>query len=63
MQEDDFVQQVTLLVKEVLPEQYIPIQKANLYYQITVDNNLEVTLDLKSRNVAILHFKLIFAFF
>jgi len=47
MQEDEFVQQVTLLVKEVLPEQYIPIQKANLYYQITVDNNLEVTLDLK----------------
>ncbi len=47
MQEDDFVQQVTLLVKEVLPEQYIPIQKANLYYQITVDNNLDVTLDLK----------------
>ena len=47
MNEDKFVKRVTRLVKEVLPYKYIPVQKANLYYQITVDNNLNVTVDPK----------------
>ena len=48
MNEDQFVEKVTSLVKEILPDQYVPIQKANLYYQITVDNNLNVTVDPKN---------------
>ena len=35
------------MVKTVLPRNYISVKKANLLYEITVDNNLEVTVDPK----------------
>ena len=47
MKEDLFVEKVTKLVKKILPDKYIPIPKANLYYQITLDNNLELKVDPK----------------
>lgn len=45
MKEDKFVSEVTNMMKKILPTKYIPIQKANLYYQINVDNNLNITVD------------------
>jgi len=47
MNEDQFVAQVTQIAKKILPEDYVPVQKANLYYQIIVDNNLDVKVNLK----------------
>ena len=47
MTEDQFVKKITSLAKKILPDKYIPIQKANLYYQITLDNNLNVTINPK----------------
>lgn len=47
MGEDQFVKKVTALVKEVLSDEYIPIQKANLYYQLTLDDKLNLTVDPK----------------
>ena len=47
MNEVRFVEKVTRLVKEALPDKYVPKQKANLYYEINVDNKLNVTVDPK----------------
>jgi hypothetical protein len=47
MNEDQFVEKVASLLKEVLPGEYVPVHKANLIYQITLDNNLNVTVDPK----------------
>jgi len=47
MHEDEYVEQITQLVKDALPKQYVPVQKANLYYQVVADNNLNIPADLK----------------
>jgi len=47
MIEDQFVGQVTKIAKKILPEEYVPVQKENLYYQIIVDNNLEIKINLE----------------
>jgi hypothetical protein len=43
MHEDDFVKQVAQLIEKDLPPQYVAKPKANLYYQIMLDNNLKLT--------------------
>jgi hypothetical protein len=48
MTEDEFVEKVTQLMKGVLPDQFVLQQKANLYYQIVADNNLNIAADLKN---------------
>ena len=57
MIEDQFVAQVTKIAKKILPEEYVPIQKANLYYQIIVDNNLEIKINLEESEGGVLHSK------
>src|SRR5665647_1314231 len=47
MSEDEFVKYVTELIKDDLPEHCEAIQKANLYYQIIADNNLNIKVNLK----------------
>lgn len=42
-----FVQHVKSIIQKILSPKYIAEQGANLYYQITIDNNLNVTVDPK----------------
>ncbi|MEM2145955.1 MAG: hypothetical protein QW279_11385, partial [Candidatus Jordarchaeaceae archaeon] len=45
MKEVKFVNKVIASIKNVLPETYTVPPKANLFYQITVDNNLKILED------------------
>lgn len=45
--EDLYVNEVVRIAQEVLPDQYVVKPKANLYYQITIDNELNVVVDPK----------------
>jgi len=47
MNENEFVEKVAQLVREVLPKKYVPKPKANLYYQITLDNKLDIIVNPK----------------
>jgi hypothetical protein len=51
LREDDFVEHVTRIIRDVLSERYVPQQKANLYCQIVADNNLQRATDLKKASI------------
>lgn len=60
MEEDRFVEEVLAAAEEILAPPLLIVRHACLLYQVTVDNRLQVTVDIANHRAGTQHSKPIF---